>query len=162
MSQRPDGKAARTERVTFTRPAAERIAKVVRTVEAGNKDSAALLFGYRDSSIGSKVFRICQYTGSWSIGSTKTVTFKHQTATPNTAVATNLFFPVSPGPTALTDCAIAREGTAWFLVDVVMRTATANVVSDVSLSASLNTTDCTITIGKTLTTSNITFVQFKT
>lgn len=162
MAQRPDGKAAKTERVSFTRPAAERIAKVVRTVEAGDRDAGPLSFGYRDSAATGKVFRICTFTGSWSIGSTKTVTFKDVTATPNTAVANNLFFPVTPGPTALTDCAIAKDGTAWYLVDVVLRTATANIVSDVSLSASLNTNDCTITIGKTLTTSNITFIQFKT
>lgn len=161
MAQRPDGKSAKPERVSFTRPAAERIAKVVRTVEAGDRDAGPLSFGYRDSAAIGKLFRICTYTGSWSIGSTKTVTFKNQTATPNTAVATNLFFPISPGPTALTDCAIAKEGTAWYLVDVVLRTASANVVSDVSLSASLNTNNCTITIGKTLTTSNITFIQFK-
>lgn len=156
------GQAAGDRYVKFSRASAQRIAKVVRQVEGGNREQGGVVFDHPIPGQVGKLFRICQYTGSWSIGSTKTVTFKHQTATPNTAVATNLFFPVSPGPTALTDCAIAREGTAWFLVDVVMRTATANVVSDVSLSASLNTNNCTITIGKTLTTSNITFVQFKT
>ena len=47
MAQKPDGKPARTERVTFTRPAAERIAKVVREVEAGDRDQAGLTFGVR-------------------------------------------------------------------------------------------------------------------
>lgn len=155
------GQAAGDRSVTFTRGAAQRIAKAVRIVEGGSREQGGLTFDHPMPGVGGKLFRICTYTGSWSIGSTKTVTFKNQTATPNTAVATNLFFPISPGPTALTDCAIAKEGTAWYLVDVVLRTASANVVSDVSLSASLNTNDCTITIGKTLTTSNITFIQFK-
>lgn len=39
-----DGKAARVEPVTFTRPAAERIAKVVRKVEAGDRNAKPLTF----------------------------------------------------------------------------------------------------------------------
>jgi len=44
VALKPDGKSARTERVTFTRPAAERIAQVVRTVEHGDRDSKGLTF----------------------------------------------------------------------------------------------------------------------
>lgn len=63
---------------------------------------------------GSDAFRICTFTGSWSIATDKTVTFKYQTSTPNTVVATNLFWPVPDG--GQRDCAIARDGAAWFLV----------------------------------------------
>lgn len=160
MAQRPDGKSAKPERVSFTRPAAERIAKVVRTVEAGDRDAGPLSFGYRDSAAIGKAFRICTFTGSWAIGSSKTVTFKHVSATPNTAAATNLFFPVPDGATR--DCAIAKDGTAWFLVDVPLRTASASFVTDISLSASLNTSNCTITVSKTLTTSSATYLQVST
>lgn len=61
-----------------------------------------------------KVFRICTYTTAapWSKGGDKTLVFKYQTNTPNTVVATNLFATV-PGSAT---CAIAREGTAWFLI----------------------------------------------
>jgi hypothetical protein len=168
MAQKPDGKPARTERVTFTKPAAERIAKVVRAVEGGDRDAGPLTFGNRGvGGISGKVFRVCTFTGAWSINAEKTVTFKYQTATPNTVSATNLFFPLS-APSTTTDCAIAKDGTAWFLIDVPFETATAVFVSatsstavmrDVTLSASLNTSACTITIGKTLVTTSVTLVS---
>lgn len=165
MAKKPDGSPARTERVTFTKPAAERIAKVVRTVEAGDRDTGPLTFGGRGiGGVSGRVFRICTYTGAWSIGSSKTVSFKYQTATPNTVSATNLFFPITNTATAnARDCAIAKDGTAWFLVDVrlaertavfVTSTAATSLLTDVTLSASLNTSACTITIGKTLVTAS--------
>ena len=158
MAQKPDGKAAKTERVVFTRPAAERISKVVRTVEAGERGSAGLSFGRPgDSSGGGKVFRVCTFTGAWSIGSTKNVAFKYQTATPNTASATNLFFPVTS--TAQLDCAIAKEGTSWFLIDVPFYTASAVFITAVSVTASLNTTTCAITVGTTASTATATFLR---
>ena len=60
------------------------------------------------------VFRICTFTGSWNINATKTVTFKYQTSTPNTVVATNLFASLTNSSTK--NCAVAREGTAWFVI----------------------------------------------
>ena len=44
MAKKPDGAAAGTQRVTFTKGAAERIGKVVRQVEAGNRDQGPLTF----------------------------------------------------------------------------------------------------------------------
>lgn len=164
MAQKPDGKAARTERVTFTRPAAERIAKAVRTVEGGDRDAGPLTFGNRGVSGNARIFRICTYTGAWSIGDSKTVTLKYQTTTPNTVSATNLFFPITNTATAnARDCAIAKDGTAWFLIDVrlaertavfVTSTQSTAVITDVTLSAALNTSACTISIGKTLVTAS--------
>jgi hypothetical protein len=60
-------------------------------------------------------FRICTFTGSWSINAAKTVTFKGVTTTPNTVAATNLFASIS---TALgsRNCAIAKDGTAWYVI----------------------------------------------
>ena len=168
MAQKPDGKPARTERVTFTKPAAERIAKVVRAVEGGNRDAGPLSFGNRGVAGNPKVFRVATFTGAWSINAEKTVTFRNQTATPNTVAAVNLFFPVTSTATGNTDCAIAKEGTAWFLIDVPFETATAifvgatastAVMQDVTLSASLNTSACTISIGKTLVTTSVTIVS---
>jgi hypothetical protein len=176
MAQKPDGKPARTERVTFTKPAAERIAKVVRAVEGGDRDAGPLSFGNRGVGGNVKTFRVCTFTGAWSINATKTVTFKNQTATPNTVAAVNLFFPFSAATNATTDCAIAKEGTAWYLIDVPFETATAvfagatttgivvsstqstSRVTDVTLSATLNTSNCTISIGKTLVTASTIFV----
>jgi hypothetical protein len=114
MAQKPDGKPAKTERVTFTRPAAERIAKVVREVEAGDRDQGGLTFGRPADGPPSKTFRVATFTGAWSIGSAKTVTYRNQTATPNTVSATNLFWPIPEGPQR--DCSIAKDGTAWYLL----------------------------------------------
>lgn len=62
-----------------------------------------------------KVFRICTFTGAWSKNATKTVTFKSQTTAPNTVVATNLFATIATAASSR-NCAIAKEGTAWFLI----------------------------------------------
>jgi len=168
VAQKPDGKSARTERVTFTRPAAERIAKVVRSVEGGDRDCGPLTFGNRGVGGNAKLFRVCTFTGAWSINTQKTVTFRNQTTTPNTVAAVNLFFPVTSTAAGDRDCAIAKDGTGWYLIDVPLATATAVFVSstqstavmrDVTLSATLNTSNCTISIGKTLNTTSVTIAS---
>jgi hypothetical protein len=91
---------------------------VVRTVELGDRDQQPLRYEKVPCGATPKIFRICTFTGAWSISATKTVTFKYQTSTPNTATALNLFAAV-PAPSGSGDCAIAREGTAWFLIAAV-------------------------------------------
>ena len=115
MAKKPDGKPARVERVTFTKPAAERIGKVVRTVEAGNRDQGPLTFGPRVGGASGKTFRVCTFTGAWSINASKTVTFRGVTTTPNTAAAVNLFAAIA-APSSAANCAIAKDGTAWYLI----------------------------------------------
>jgi hypothetical protein len=115
MATKPDGSAARTERVTFTKPAAERIAKVVRAVEGGDRDAGPLTFGGRGVAGNPKAFRVCTFTGAWSINAEKTVTFRSQTATPNTVAAVNLFAALSSAA-GNRNCAIAKDGTAWYLI----------------------------------------------
>ena len=125
MAQKPDGKAAKTERVTFTRPAAERIAKTVRRVEQGDRGAEPLTFDRAGGGSQTKQIRVCTFTGSWSINQTKTLTFQGVTATPNTVVATNQLFTIgdaceeqvayigkvsSPGP--------AGGTAAWHLLNV--------------------------------------------
>lgn len=152
------------EPTQFTRESAERIANVVRTAELAAPQARPLSFEAIQPERKQRVFRICTYTGAWSIGDAKTVTLKYQTTTPNTVSATNLFFPITNTATASArDCAIAKDGTAWFLVDVrlaertavfVTGTAATSRLTDVTLSASLNTSACTISIGKTLVTAS--------
>jgi hypothetical protein len=107
--------------VIFDRSSAERIANAVRRVEIGDRTESPLRFDPSPQAQ-RKTFRIATFSGSWSVGATKTVTFKYQTSTPNTASALNLFAAV-PAPTSSGDCAIAREGTAWFLIAAVCGTA---------------------------------------
>lgn len=112
---RPDGGSAKPERVVFTRNAADRIADAVLKVERGNRDSQGLSwFPRMDGLGGGKTFRICTFTGSWSIGELKTVTFRNQTTTPNTVAATNLVIGLNPSGEC--DVSIAKEGTAWYLI----------------------------------------------
>jgi len=78
----------------------------------------------------SKTFRICTFTGAWSINDTKTVTFRGVTATPNTVSATNLFWPIPEGPQRA--CSIAKDGTAWYLL--VPQLYAANAATAASLT----------------------------
>lgn len=98
----------------FDAQSAVRIANAVRRVEIGDRAEKPLEFAPVQQQQ-RKTFRIATFSGAWSIGATKTVTFKYQTATPNTAVATNLFAAIATF-TGSRDCAIARDGTAWFLI----------------------------------------------
>jgi hypothetical protein len=110
MAQRQSGKASSTDRVTFTKSTAERIAKAVRTFERGDRSSSKLSFE-RVSVASGAVFRTGTFTGVWQIGQTAAVTLR---STGSTAAAMNLF----AGVTAQTskNCAIAKDGTAWFLI----------------------------------------------
>lgn len=67
-----------------------------------------------------KAFRICTFTGSWSKNTDQTIRFKYQMSTPNTIVATNIFANIASGDTASSsayaNCAIAKDGTAWFVI----------------------------------------------
>jgi hypothetical protein len=114
MAQKPDGKPASVDRVSFTRPAAERIGKAVRQVEAGDRDLGPIEWGPRGGGAASKVFRVCTFTGAWAINSAKTVTFRNVTTTPNTVSVTNLVCGLSPNGSC--DATIAKDGTAWYLV----------------------------------------------
>jgi hypothetical protein len=118
MAKKADNKPAATERVTFTSGAADRIAKVVRTVEGGDRDCGPLTFGARIGGVSGKTFRVCTFTGAWSINAEKSVTFRNQTTTPNTVAAVNIFAALT-GTTATStfrNCAIAKDGTAWYLI----------------------------------------------
>jgi hypothetical protein len=112
MAQKPDGKPASVDRVSFTRPAAERIGKAVRQVEAGDRDLGPIEWGPRGGGAASKVFRVCTFTGAWAINSAKTVTFRGVTSTVS---ATNLFAAI-PARSSSRNCAIAKDGTAWYLI----------------------------------------------
>jgi hypothetical protein len=120
------------DRVVFLRPDAERIARAVRTVEAGKRDETPLAFR-RVMEPPKKVFRICTFSGAWNIGASKTVTFKYKTTTPNTVSATNLFWPLPDNGTR--DCSIAKDGTAWFLLVPQLDAGTA--LSSATLGSSL-------------------------
>ena len=111
------GQAAGKSFVSFSRPAAQRIAKAVRTVEAGDRNQPGLTFDHPMPG-GGKVFRVCTFTGAWSKNSAKVVKFRGITSTPNTALAQNIFVAITGSTSTSTtkNCAIAKDGTAWYLI----------------------------------------------
>lgn len=74
------GQAAGKSFVSFSRPAAQRIAKAVRTVEAGDRNQPGLTFDHPMPG-GGQVLKVATFTGSWSKGSFKTVTLQGSTVT---------------------------------------------------------------------------------
>ena len=150
MAKKPDGKPASVSRVSFTRPAAERIGKAVRQVEAGNRDLGPMEWGPRGGS--PKVFRVCTFTGAWSINTAKTVTFRNVTSTPNTVSAMNLVYDL-PSQGEL-PCGIAKGGTAWYLIAV--KHTTADVITGATLgTAGLVFTRARIQVVSTASASQI-------
>ena len=81
-----------TARVDFTRGAAERIARVVRLVEQGDRDQAALRFRRVFDDIPGSTLRLGRFEGSWPLYSIKEVTLNESTATANVL---NLTAPVT-------------------------------------------------------------------
>ena len=161
------GQGAGKSFVSFSRPAAQRIAKAVRIVEAGDRSQPGLTFDHpMPGGSGTKLIRRATFTGSWAINSTAVVTFVQ--APTATASATNLSWPITHSHTVAENCLVGREGTSWGLVVPVLQAATAvfvtqtasgSRVTDVSISASLNTSNCTISVSKTLTTASMTLIS---
>lgn len=60
-----------------------------------------------------KTFRVCTFTGAWSISEIKNVRFIQNTN--QTAQAVNLFANITAAA-GDRPCAIAKEGTAWYLI----------------------------------------------
>lgn len=110
--------------IQFDAASGQRIGNVVRFVEGQANRLNPLDYDVAVEQAGgrSRLFRIATFTGSWAINTDKAVTFKYQTATPNTVSASNVLFPLpelSNSTTSPTVCAIARDGTAWFLLNVI-------------------------------------------
>jgi hypothetical protein len=147
------GQGAGKSFVSFSRPAAQRIAKAVRVIEAGDRNQPGLTFDHpMPGGGGTKPFRVCTFTGAWSIGSTKNVTFKYQTSTPNTAVAQNDLMSLPSAGTR--NCVIGREGTAWHLINWqwdIAHAATAATLTTTSLRFD------TLPVGAVSTSSTVTF-----
>jgi len=97
MAQKPDGKPAKSVAVTFTRPAAERIAHVVRTVERSGRDTKGPVWTPRMEGGGGAI-RLCTFTGAWLIETYKIVTFANNTNA--TASAENRLFSIADSCTA--------------------------------------------------------------
>lgn len=106
------------DRVTFTKASAERISRVVRRVEAGNRGGQPLTFEPRIGGGGGSVFRMATFTGAWDKDTFNTVTVYDST---QTLSVNNLLFPVpvlSDDANSPTHCAIAKDRGTWQLVNI--------------------------------------------
>jgi len=149
VAQRPDGKAAKSERVTFTRPAAERIAKVVRAYEAGKRDEKPLVFS-RPLSADKMRIRTGTFSGAWGRQQTAVVTFVYG-STATASVHNDLINLPNSGTRY---CVVGREGTAWRLINWQWE------IAHVPTAAELTTTALmfkTLPVGAVSTASTITF-----
>jgi hypothetical protein len=107
------------DRISFTRPAVERIANVVRAVE--NARPAGGPLGFRRQVMdNTRAVKLASFLGPWPKNTENVITFR---GTDRTAISSNLFFPV-PG-THTRECAVAKIGTAWHLIDVPFNERTA-------------------------------------
>ena len=112
------GQGAGKSFVSFSRPAAQRIAKAVRTVEAGDRNQPGLTYDHPMPGGGGKVLRVGTVTGQWATAATAVVTFYQVTSTPNTVSATNLYLPIDVASGKTAECIIAKGGTQWYLTSV--------------------------------------------
>jgi len=97
-----------TARVDFTRGAAERIARVVRIVEQGDRDGAPLTFRKVETPAGGAGLRYVEWTGQWAAAETAAFTFRSNNAT---ATGVNVFAGVDAGSGW-----VARHSGTWHLV----------------------------------------------
>lgn len=109
--------------VQFTRPAAERIARVVRTVENGNRDSTGPSIDrpWYGGGGGGSVVRLCKTTAAWPKDSVITLDVWESGTTPNetisagkTVTATNHQYPVAA--CVWVEVAKAKNGV-YYMVD---------------------------------------------
>jgi hypothetical protein len=148
------GKPDSLQPVSFTRAAANRIAKTVSRVEGEARKTEPLRFGPRQrprpGGVGD-IFRTARFTGSWSVDSTATVEFTNSTFTPQTATAINLFCGIAGG-----DVGVAKDiENVWHLISWEMQEVCTTRIIDIELD--LNTADCAIV--RTLVTATQKFLR---
>jgi hypothetical protein len=173
--------------VQFTRESAERVARVVRQAELTPAAASPLTFDRRLSDRVPKQVRAATFSGAWPTGSSKVVTFKYApTATANVVnlswpitlsgyvnedcivgkEGTNWWLVVPKLETStavfvtqtqqLTFC--SQTSTQSVITSVTTSGQTITSISDVSVTASLNTNSCNITVGVTKTSDSRNFV----
>ncbi|NBX74848.1 MAG: hypothetical protein EBQ89_11220 [Alphaproteobacteria bacterium] len=120
------GQGAGQNFVKFSRQSAQRIAKAVRIVEAGDRGQGGITFDHPQFNSSLKV-KVATFTGAWGIGQYKTVTILDSSATasvknfcvPVTSTATetrNVIFCVASGTNAVLEIQSGVTSTCNFVV----------------------------------------------
>lgn len=141
--------AAGNKFVQFSRQSAQRIANAVRTVEQGNRSQPGVVFDHPMPSGNGVAFRSATFTGSWSIGAMKNVTFKYASGTAN---AYNDLMNLPSSGTR--NCVIGREGTAWRLINWQWDIANAATAATLGTSS---LTFATVPVGAVSTSGTASF-----
>lgn len=142
------------DRISFTRPAVERIANVVRAVEGARPGGDALGFSSRVAIGKAKVVKLASFAGPWAKNDEKVISFQD---TGRTANASNLFYPV-PG-TQTRECAVAKIGTAWHLISVPFHERTAMFAGGTATETVLGTNNTkSITFIPSGSTSTLSYI----
>ena len=102
--------------IRFDRGSGQRIAAAVLQVERGNRDQPPITTSPALGASEPRRIRMGTFTGAWALNANNTVTFRTTTSTPNTAVAVNIFAAIATSATSPRNCAIAKDGTAWYLI----------------------------------------------
>ena len=126
----------------------QRVDNVLSIVEGtpsqGNRTRIETRFETLQQPASQKTFRVCTFTGAWSINASKTVTFRGVTSTPNTVSAINLFYDLPSSGTS--DCAIAKTvitGATLTTAGLQFTRAVVTVVATATASAqTVGTTAC--------------------
>lgn len=96
--------------IQFDSGSGERIARVVQFVEQQPTPAKPLTFDAA-AAPGRRVFRVGTFNSAWPKDASRTVTLRSG----STVSAMNLFADIATA-VSVRDCAIAREGTAWYLI----------------------------------------------
>ena len=107
-----------TARVDFTRSAAERIANVVRTVEAGDRDGEALRFGRAMETMPAGL-KLGTISATWNKGSTATVTQQKGDGTelsPTVTFTAKNHFATVTVTSGTKRVACGKVDTTWILI----------------------------------------------
>jgi hypothetical protein len=160
--------------VQFTRESAERIAGVVRAAETAAPSASPLTFEKRFPVKTSKTVRVGTFSGTWPVGSTKTVTFSN--APTATAAVINLTWPIDAEQIEGTPCVAGKDGTAWYLVCprvfaknvivinsivngvIIDSVEELNVVTGVALSGGFDASNCSLDLDVTVRKEDIKYI----
>lgn len=97
--------------IQFDSVSGARIGDAVRFVESQANRRGALRFSEVPPSASRPVFRVGTFNSAWPKDASRTVTLRSG----STVSAMNLFADIATA-VSVRDCAIAREGTAWYLI----------------------------------------------
>ena len=121
------GQAAGGRFVQFSRGAAQRIAKVVRIVESGDRNQPPVVF---EHPIPQGSLRLATVTGQWATGVTAALTYYGVTTT---VAVQNLHLPLEVASSASAECVIGKAGGTWTLLSVNFAKLKAFSASEVQL-----------------------------